>query len=133
MRDVRDEDPRVAVRAQARAGLMPDEIALGHQAGDLRARRQVRPDELVAPTLIRVADDHEDIPSRSHHPVQLDEHGLHPVQVRRVVRGVGEIGGGIAHHRVIGATVGVCLGQDPAGHRERQLDVVRRIGRNEVH
>ena len=48
---------RVAVRPQPRAGLVPDEVALGHEARRRGPRGQVRPGEPVAAVLVGVAHD----------------------------------------------------------------------------
>ena len=55
--DVRDEGVRIAVRPQPRPGLVPDEIALGHQPDRGRPGREVRAGEQVAPVLVGVAHD----------------------------------------------------------------------------
>jgi hypothetical protein len=38
----------------------------------------------------------------------------------------------LGDHRVVGPAIGVVLGELAAGHRDRQLDVIRRVGGDEV-
>lgn len=132
MGDVRHERLRVAVRPQASARLVPDEITLRHEAGPVGPGGEVAGREQVPPVLVRVAHDHRGIGSRFQDAPQLGEDELHPVEVGRVVGAVGQIGRVGGDHRVVGPPIGVRLGQRPARHRERQLDVVRRVGGDEV-
>ncbi len=126
------EHPRIAVGAQPRPRLMPDQVTLGDEPDGRGARRKVGADELVAPVLVGVADDDDRVATDPQDAIQLDEDRLHPIEERGVVGGIGEIGRGVADHRVVGPPVGVGLGQHAARHGARQLDVVRRIGRDEV-
>ena len=64
--DVRDERARIAVRPQAAARLVPDEIALRDEPDSRRARGQVRAREHVPAVLVRVAhDDQRVAPDRA--------------------------------------------------------------------
>ena len=113
-------------------GLVPDEVALGHQTDSLRPSGEVRAGEHVAAVLVGVADDDAGVPARSQDPSALAEDRLHPLEEGRVVGAVREVRRVVADHRVVGPAVGMGDGEGPAGHRQRQLDVVRRIGRHEV-
>ena len=83
--DVRDEGPRIAIRPQPRAGLVPDEVALGHEPGRIRPRGQVRSDELVPTVLVSIAHDDDRVAAGTQDSGQLDEDGPHPVEIGRVV------------------------------------------------
>ena len=133
MDDVRDERARVAVRPQPRPGLVPDQVALGHEPGRRGARREVGPGEQVAPVLVGVANDDHRVAPVAQHPHgarrTTSPSGRGTPGSRRRWRGRRvEVG----DHRVVGPAVGVRLGQRAAGHRHRQLEVVRRIGGDEV-
>lgn len=65
--------------------------------------------------------------------MELGERGLHPVKECGVVGAVRKVGRVVGHHRIVGSPVRMRLGQRSAGHRDRQLDVIRRIRRDEVH
>ncbi len=93
---------------------------------------EVRPDELVAAVLVGVPDDDDGVASDTQDPVELPEDRLHPVEEGPVVRRVGDVVGVVADHRVVGPAIGMRLGERTTGHRERQLDVVGRVGRDEV-
>ena len=97
-----------------------------------RPGRQVRPGEPVAAVLVRVAHDHAGIAARPQDAPELGQGHGHPVEERGIVGAVGEVGRVLGDHRVVGPPVRVRLGQRSAGHRERQLDVVGRVGGDEV-
>ena len=111
---------------------MPDEVTLGHESGTLGSRREVGPDELVAAALVRVAHDDDCVAARAQDACDLPEGATHRIEERAVVRRVRQVGCGVADHRVVGPPVGMGLGQLAAGHRQRELDVVGRIGRDQV-
>ena len=93
MDDVRDEGTRIAVRAQPGPGLVPDEIALGHEPDGRRAPGEVRAGEDVAPVLVCVAHDDHRVAARPQDPLDLAEDALHLVEEGRIVRRVGEVVG----------------------------------------
>ena len=64
--------------------------------------------------------------------MELPQHVPHPIEELRVIGRVGEVRRVVGDHRVVGPAVGVGLGELPAGHRDRQLDVVGRVGGDEV-
>ena len=70
--DVRDEHARIPVRAQPCPRLVPDEVALGHEAGGVGTGRQIGPHELVAAGLVGVADDDDRVAARTQDARELD-------------------------------------------------------------
>ena len=105
---------------------------LGTRPDGRRPGGQIGPGEDVAPVLVRVADDDHGVAALAQDPPQLAEDHAHPLEERRVVGGVGQVVGRLGDHRVVGPAVRVGLGERAAGHRHRQLQVVRRVGRDEV-
>ena len=71
--DVRDERARVAVRTQAAAGLVPDQVAFRDEADRRRPRGQVRAGEEVSPVLVGVAHDDDRVAILAQDAEQLPE------------------------------------------------------------
>ncbi|HEX7611254.1 MAG TPA: hypothetical protein VF371_00680, partial [Candidatus Limnocylindrales bacterium] len=111
---------------------MPNYVALQSEAGAGRAIREIRAREDVSPLLIGVAYDNRRVSIRPQNAHQFDEDPLHPVKERRVVGAVGQVAVVLGDHGVVGSAVGVLLGEFPTGHRDRQLDVVGRVGGHEI-
>src|ERR1035437_3367440 len=122
--DVRDVRPRVPVRPQPGPGLVPDHVALHGEPGPRGAFRQVRTREDVAALLVSVSNYHRRIPVGPEGACQQSEDRLHAVEEGRVIGAVGQIAFVLGDHGVVGAPVGVALGELSTGHGERQLDVV---------
>ena len=130
--DVRHEGARVAVGPQPGSCLVPDDVPLGNQAGGLRPRGQLRAGESVPSIEVGIPHDHGRVPARTEDAGHFTEGALHQPEIG-IVRGrVGEVRRIPGHHRVVGATVRVPLGERPPGHRQRQLDGVGRVRRHEV-
>ena len=70
VRDVRHEAGRVAVRPQPRPGLVPDQVALGHEPDARRPRREVRAGEHVPAVLVRVAHDQDRVAAGPEDPLR---------------------------------------------------------------
>ena len=133
MGDVGDERTRVAVRAQTGPRLVPDQVSLRREPGSRSSLRQVGRGEDVVAVLVRIAHDHGGIAVRPKHPPQPAEGLLHALEVGGVVGGIGDVAGPVGHHGVVGAAVRVLHGKTAPGHGDRQLDVVGRVGGDEVH
>ncbi len=82
---------RIAVRSQPRSRLVPDEIALGHQADRGRPGSQVGAGEHISAVLVRIADDDHGIAALAQDPPELAEDDPHPFEEGRVVDGVGQV------------------------------------------
>ena len=82
---------RIAVRPQPRPGLVPRDVALGHEPRGVGACREVRAGEQVAAVLVRVADDEHGVAAGPQDALDLAQDAAHRVEVRRVVGQVGEV------------------------------------------
>lgn len=82
--DVGHERARIPVGPESRAGLVPDEVALGHEARGLRPSGKVCAREAIPAVLVRVAHDDHRVPAGTQHAQQLPQDPLHPIQVRGI-------------------------------------------------
>ena len=118
MGDVRDEDVRVTVRPKSRPGLVPDHVALDREPGTSGPISQIRAREYVPPVLVGVADDDGRVSLRPEDSQQLGEDVLHAGQIGGVVGAVGQVARVVGDHCVVGAPIGMRLGESSARHRD---------------